>query len=135
MSGLADAGNAAGGRETLELLRVVAGDDAVGRAGERNHALLRADVGGFVRRIEGGAGAVGAQIFVKVAIVGGEDVGRIAGDANVLRGESVARSGEGADAREDFDVVAFHQAQLSLRVATHEFEDVVGIYAAVMSAG
>jgi hypothetical protein len=80
----ADVGDAALRWELGEERRVVAGDDAVGGAGELDHAGLCGDVVLFERRIERGAGAMRAQILVEIKIVGGEDVGRIAFDENVL---------------------------------------------------
>jgi len=59
------------GGETPELVGVVSGNDAVGRAGELNHAEERGDVCFSVGGIKRGAGAAREKILVKVAIVRG----------------------------------------------------------------
>ena len=132
---LADVGYATVCGEAGELGRIVAGDDAVGGARQFDHALLSGDVAGLVRRRKCRAGAMREEIFVEVAIVRRENVGRIAGNANILRGKCVARSRVGANAGKNLQVVAVDEMDQAARVAADEFENVVWIDAAVLSSG
>src|SRR5450631_2616733 len=94
--GSPDLRDAALRREFPELKEIVARDDAVHGAGEMDHALLILDIRGLVRFAERGAAFVLGEVAVEVAIVGSEDEGRVALDADVLRGEGVAGARVGA---------------------------------------
>src|SRR5262249_15447315 len=72
------------GRVFLELKGVVAGNNAVGRAGELDHPLLVLDVGGAIGLRESGAGFVFRKIAIEIAIVGGQNERRTPFDAQVL---------------------------------------------------
>ncbi len=65
---------------------------------------------------ECGAGEVRRKIQIEIAIVGGEDERRISFDAEILRSVGVARAGVGANAGEDFDVVAVDQMDAAFGV-------------------
>jgi hypothetical protein len=118
-------------RESLELAGSP-GDDAVRGAGERDNALPPLMLPG--RRPAERALASAREIAVEIAVVRGENEGRIALDADVLRGERVAGAGVGADAGEDLHVVAVDEAQAAFGVALHEGLDVFGVDASVLSA-
>src|SRR4029077_2304412 len=97
---LLDFGDAALGGKLLKLQSVVAGDDAIGVAtGKLNHALLILDVSGEIGVGECGAGFVLGEVAVQIAIVGGEDEGRMALDTDILRCKGVPRAGVSANPR------------------------------------
>ena len=110
-----DAAVGAGG-ELLELQGVMAGNNAVHGTGQFDHSRLSGDVGGVIGVGERGAGQVQRKIEIEIAIVGSENERRISLDAEILRGVGVAGAGVGANAGEDFDIVAIHQADAAFRV-------------------
>ncbi len=75
------------------------------------------------------------EVAVEIAVVGSEDEGAIAVDADVLRRPGVARSGIDADAGKDLDVVAVDEAQAPFGIALDEGLHIVGIDASVPPAG
>ena len=80
--GLFDFGDAALGGIFLELQGVVARDNSVRIAtGQLDHAFLVLNIGGVIRIRKGSAGFVFGEIAIEIAIVGCQDEGRIAVDA------------------------------------------------------
>jgi len=75
------------------------------------------------------------NIAVGIAIVGGQDERRISVDAEILRSVGVACAGAGANARENFDVVAIYQPQAALRVNAHQLLDAGGAIADLRGGG
>ena len=73
------------GRIFLELQSVVPGDNAIHiPPSQLNHTLLIANVGSVVGVRECGAGFAFDEIAIEIAIVGGQNEGRIAFDAEIL---------------------------------------------------
>lgn len=99
-----------------------------------NHALLIANVRSAVSIGEGSAGFAFNEIAIEIAIVGGKDEGRIAFDAQILRGISVTTASIGANAGEDLDVVAMHETEPTLSVELDELLNIFGVDAAVIAA-
>src|SRR5579863_7370444 len=80
------------GRKFLKLQCIVARHNAIGRAGELNHALLVLDIRCMVRLAERRAGLTLREVAIQVDAVRCQHEWRIAVDSQVLRSESVPRS-------------------------------------------